>query len=99
MSLPEPLKIGDRILASGPPGDVIGEVLSVIAPDEVPQIDGAPQVEQVKAILHEWHVDALFLIGHKHDGQDVCFFALRHPCGWRDLRGQEIQITKLQGTG
>ena len=66
------------------------------APEDMPQIEGAPPAKEVQAILREWHVDLLLLIAHKHEGQDVCFFALRHPGGWRDLRGQDIQVTSLQ---
>lgn len=74
---------------------MIGHVLNVATPEEAPEIEGAPPIDEVKEILREWQVDLLLLIRHKHNGQDVCFFALRHPCGWRDLRGRDIQVTRV----
>jgi hypothetical protein len=62
----------------------------------MPQIDGAPPVKHVQAILCESHLDLFLLIGQKHERQDMCFFALRHPDGWRDLRGQNSQVMSLQ---
>jgi hypothetical protein len=90
------LAAGDRALVIGPPGEVTGKILQVAAPEEMPQIQGAPPAEDVQAILREWHVDLLLLIAHKHEGQGVCFFALHHPGGWRDLNGQDISVTKQQ---
>ena len=87
------LAVGDRVLVLGPPGEVMGEILQIAAPRDMPQIEGAPPATDVQAILREWHIDMLLLIAHKHEGQDVCFFALRHPGGWRDLRGQDISVT------
>ena len=87
-------EIGDRVLIAGPPGEVTGEVLGVATPDEAPDIEGAPPAEVIKGILREFRVDLLLLIAHKHDGREVCFFALRHPAGWRDLRGRAITVLK-----
>jgi hypothetical protein len=92
-----PFNAGDRIIVTGPPGEVTGEVLGVATPDEAPHIEGAPVAEVIKDILREFKVDLLLLIAHKHDGRDVCFFARRHPGGWRDLHGQDIQIAKVRG--
>jgi hypothetical protein len=91
------LAVGDRVLVLGPPGEVVGDVLQIAAPEDMPQIEGPPPAEQVKEILREFQVDLLLLIAHKHDAQDVCSFALRHPGGWRDLHGQDIQIAKVHG--
>lgn len=30
------LKIGDRVIVSGPPGEVVGEVIHTAGPDELP---------------------------------------------------------------
>ncbi len=92
-----PLKVGDRVLIAGPPGKVTGEVLGVATPDQAPDIEGAPPAAVIKDILREFQVDLLLLIAHKHEDREVCFFALRHPGGWRDLSGQQIQIMKLHG--
>lgn len=89
--------VGDCVLVAGPRGEVICEVLQVSAPGEIPRIEGAPPAEEVQAILREGHIDLLLLIAHKYEGQEVCFFALRHPGGWRDLRGQDIGVTKRAG--
>jgi len=78
---------------------VTGEVLQVSAPEEMPHIEGAPPAKDVHAILREWHVDLVLLIAHKHEGQDVCFFALRHPVGWRDLHGTDIQVYEFRKQG
>lgn len=87
--------VGDGVLVAGAPGEVIGEVLQLVAPEDMPQIEGAPPAKVVQAFLREWRVDLLVLIAHKREGQEVCFFALRHPGGWRDLRGQDIQVTSF----
>ena len=87
------MAVGDCVLVAGPAGEVTGAVLEVAAPEDMPQIEGAPPAKDVQAILREWHVDRLLLVAHKHEGQDVCFFALHHPGGWRDLRGQDISVT------
>jgi hypothetical protein len=90
-----PLKTGDHVLIAGPPGEVTGEVLGVGTPDQAPDIEGAPPAAVIKDILREFQVDRLLLIAHKHDGKEVCFFALRHPGGWRDLRGQALTLLKV----
>jgi hypothetical protein len=89
-----PFKAGDRIIVSGPPGAVAGEVLQVATPEAMPQIGGAPPAKEVQAILREWRIDLVLLIAHKHEDRNVCFFALRHPGGWRDLRGQTLTLLK-----
>ena len=33
--------VGDRVLVDGLPGEVLGEVLQIAAPEDVPQIEGA----------------------------------------------------------
>ena len=91
----ETYSVGDRVLVAGEAGRVIGDVLAVWTPDQVSEIEGAPPVEQVREILREFEVDLLLLIEHKHNGRDVCFFALRHPGGWRDLRGQNLTIRRI----
>ncbi len=45
-------------------------------------------------VMREQHVDLILLIQHKHDDQDVCFFAIHNPNGWTDLRGQELNVLK-----
>ena len=87
---------GDRVPIAGPAGEVTGAVLQVATPEDMPQIEGAPPAKEVQSILREWQVDLLLLMAHKHEGQELCFFALRHPRGWRNLRGQDIQVTNLQ---
>jgi hypothetical protein len=69
-------------------------VLGVATPDQTPEIEGAPPAAVIKDILREFQVDLLLLIGHKHEDREVCFFALRHPGGWRDLRGQALTVLK-----
>ena len=90
------LAVGDRVLVLGPPGEVMGESLQIAAPQDMPQIEGAPRATDVQVILREWHVDQLLLLAHKHAGQDVCFFVLHHPGGCCDSCGQDISVTRLQ---
>jgi len=87
------LPIGDRALVAGPAGEVIGEALGVSTAAEMPRMEGAPSPEDARAILREWHIDLLLLIGHGHDGHDLCFFALRRPeggatCGGRIFKSE-----------
>jgi hypothetical protein len=91
-------EIGDRVLVAGPPGEVTGEVVGVSTPDQAPDIAGAPPAAVIKDILREFQVDLLLLIAHKHEDREVCFFALRHPGGWRDLRGQTLTVRKAAST-
>ena len=90
-----PFAVGDRVLVAGPPGQVVGEVIEAATPYEMPDLGPESVSHQAKQIMHEWRVDFLVVIRHKHDGQLVGFFALRHPGGWRDLRGQNLQIARV----
>ncbi len=93
--------VGDRALVSGPPGEVIAEVLAFAAPADLPLIDGAPPPEEVRAIMREWGVDLVLLLAHPHDGADVCFYALHYTlgdrAGWRDLHGQDLEVQRFHG--
>ena len=57
-------------------------------------IDYAPDPDLVREILKEESVDLILLIEHQHGDEDVAFFALHNPNGWRDLRGQQLQIER-----
>ncbi|HZT29196.1 MAG TPA: hypothetical protein VFA33_04895 [Bryobacteraceae bacterium] len=85
---------GDVVLVEGPPGRVLGEVLEASTPAEMPDLGPGSCSAEAKAAMREQHVDVLLLIRHKHDDQDVCFFALHNPDGWRDLHGQKLTILK-----
>jgi hypothetical protein len=91
-----PFAVGDRVLVQGPPGEVIGEVLEAATPYEMPDLGQAARSHETHQIMHEWRIDFLVFIAHKNDGRDVMFVALRHPGGWRDLRGQDLQITRMR---
>lgn len=90
-----PFAVGDRVLVAGPPGQVVGEVIEAATPDEMPDLEPASGSHEAKQIMHEWRVDFLVVIRHQHDGQLVDFFALHYPGGWRDLRGQDLWITRV----
>jgi hypothetical protein len=90
-----PFAVGDRVLVAGPPGQVVGEVIEAATAYEMPGLGPASASHQAKQIMHEWRVDFLVVIRHEHAGQLVGFFALHHPSGWRDLRGQDLQITRV----
>ena len=44
--------------------------------------------------MREMRVDFMLLIGHRHNGRAVCFWAVRNPTGWLDLHGQKLVIRK-----
>lgn len=91
-----PFTEGDHVLVQGPPGDVIGEVVHACTPYEMPHLGPGSHSHEAHQLMHEWKVDFLVLINHPHDERERCFFALRHPGGWRDLRGQDLVITKVR---
>jgi len=92
-----PFAEGDRVLVEGPPGEVVGLVTHASTPYEMPHLGRGSSSHEAHQLMHEWGVDFLALIQHRHNGQDVHFFALRHPGGWRDLHGQHLRITKVGG--
>lgn len=92
-----PFAEGDRVLVSGPPGEVIGVVLHATTPYELPHLGRESSSHEAHQVMHEWGVDFVVLVQHRHGDREQCFFALRHPLGWRDLRGQDLRITKVGG--
>jgi hypothetical protein len=88
------IRAGDRITihaAKSWADDAI--VLSVTTPDELPAIDGAPNVEAVRAILAEGRFVAVALLEYKFFDQRLGFIALEDTRGrWWDLKGQELLI-------
>jgi hypothetical protein len=91
-----PFAAGERVLIVGPPGESVGEVIEAATPYEMPDLGPESASHQAHQIMHEWQVDFLVVIRHEHHGQMVVFFALHHPGGWCDLRGQNLQITKAR---
>ena len=84
--------VGDTVLVSGPPGEVVGQVLEAASPDEMPDLGPGSFSKEAKDVMREMHVDLILLIGHKHDDREVCFFALHNPDGWVDLHGQKLTV-------
>jgi len=91
-----PFAVGDRVLVHGPPGEVIGDVLEAATPYEMPDLGQGARAHEAHQIMHEWRIDFMLFIAHKHDDNEVMFVALRHPGGWRDLRGQDLRIAKVR---
>jgi hypothetical protein len=91
-----PFAQGDRVLVQGENGEVVGEVMHAATPHEMPHLGQGSSSHEAHQVMHEGLVDFLVLIKHPHDEGDLFFFALRHPGGWRDLQGQELQITKVR---
>jgi hypothetical protein len=91
-----PLTQGDRVLVRGLPGDVVGEVIHACTPYEMPDFGPGSHSHEARQLMDEWKVDFLVLVRRPHGDREQCFFALRHPGGWRDLRGQDLQITKVR---
>jgi len=91
------LKIGDRVIVSGPPGDVVGEVMHIAAPDELPDLGPGTNSAEARAIIHEMGVDLVAAITHLHNDEPVMFCALHlSDESWRDLRGQPLRITRIR---
>jgi hypothetical protein len=86
--------VGDTVLVSGPPGEVLGQVLEAASPDEMPDLGPGSFSKEAKDVMREMHVDLILLIGHKHDDREVCFFAVHNPAGWVDLHGQKLTVLK-----
>ena len=86
--------VGDTMLVSGPPGEVLGEVLEAASPNEMPDIGPGSFSMEAKDVMREMHVDQILLMGHKHYGREVCFFAVHNPDGWTDLHGQKLTVLK-----
>jgi hypothetical protein len=89
-----PFSKGDTVLVTGMAGDVIGEVLEAASPDEMPDLGPGSFSKEAMDVMREMGVDLILLIGHKHDGGAVCFFAVHNPDGWADLRGQTLTVLK-----
>ncbi|MCL4395986.1 MAG: hypothetical protein M1482_14490 [Chloroflexi bacterium] len=86
--------VGDIVVVSGPPGEVIGEVLDASTPDEMPDLGPGSCSKEAKDAMREQKVDLILLMGHQHDDQQVCFFAVHNPNGWTDLHGQKLTVLK-----
>jgi hypothetical protein len=89
-----PFAVRDRILVSGVSGEVIGEVIEAATLDEMPDLCPGSLSNEAKDVIREVGVDFLLLIGHRHNGRAVCFWAVRNPAGWFDLHGQQLVIRK-----
>lgn len=91
---------GQRVRVSHPlRGAVDGDVLHVETPENLPAIHGLPEVERVRAILAERHVQQLALIGHQHAGHEVAFIAFGDGSGnWWDLQQQNLSIEESHAT-
>jgi len=85
---------GDVVLVDGPPGQVLGEVLHASTPDEMPDLGPGSCSKKALDLMREMRVDLILLIGHKHEGSDVVFFAVHNPDGWTDLHGQKLKVLK-----
>lgn len=86
--------VGDTVLVSGPPGEVLGQVLEAASPGEMPDLGPGSFSKEAKDVMREMRVDLILLIGHKHDDREVCFFAVHNPDGWVDLHGQKLTVLK-----
>lgn len=87
---------GDRVLVSAAYYTTVAEVLDVRAVDEFPPVPGAPDVNEVKAIMGEFGIAEVAHIGYHVDGRDVVFTALHLTNGeWCDLKRTPLTIEKL----
>ena len=91
---PKPFEKGDIVVVTGPPGEVIGEVLDASTPDEMPDLGPGSASKEAVDVMREMRVDLVLLIAHQHEGQEVCFFAVHNPDGWADLHGQKLRVLR-----
>jgi len=85
---------GDVVLVEGPPGRVLGEVLDASTADEMTDLGPGSASKEALDTMREMNVDLILLVGHKHNNQEVCFFAVHNPNGWTDLHGQKLTVLK-----
>jgi hypothetical protein len=88
------MKAGDRISVHAPKAYTDDATIATIChPDELPSIEGAPNVAEVRAILAQGSFVAVALIEYKFLDQLLCFAAFQDTHGkWTDLRGTPLII-------
>jgi hypothetical protein len=95
-------KAGDEVAISlmtdHPAIAYVGECVQIDAPEDIPEIPGAPDAGTVREIFKEWGCDALALFRYQTEaGTELCFFALHTTTGkWADMRQQELRIEPLR---
>jgi hypothetical protein len=94
-----PFETGDYVEVSGAAGKVVGEVLEARAVEEFPDLGAEAHSTEAFEVFREWGIDFAALITYWDGKQDVSFFALRHPGGWRDLGGQDLTVSKVASSG
>jgi len=90
-----PFRERDMVHVEGGVGEVVGLVLHASTPCDMPDLGPGSASHEAHQLMHEWRIDFLLLIRHRHGEDAVCFFALRSPHGWRDLKGQSLEITRV----
>jgi hypothetical protein len=80
-----------RVLVHGDAGDVIGQVVDVCTPDELPLGPGHPTGEFI-SVLKEMNVSHLAHILYHCGDVDVMFTALAIDGEWYDLHDQHLTL-------
>jgi hypothetical protein len=91
-----PFRERDLVHVEGSVGEVVGQVLHASTPYDMPDLGPGSASHEAHQLMHEWRVDFLLLIRHRHGEDTICFFALRNTHGWCDLKGQSLEITKVR---
>lgn len=88
------MKSGDRISIHAGHGYTDEAIVACIChPDELPAIEGAPNIQEVRAILADGNFVAVALIEYKFLDQTLAFVAFEDTRGrWCDLKGQSLLI-------
>lgn len=88
------MKPGDRISVHAPESYTDEAIVaSICHPDELPAIEGAPNIEAVRAILAEGNYVAVALIEYRFLQTTCAFVALEDTRGrWSDLKGTPLLI-------
>ncbi len=88
------MKTGDHISVHSGRAYTDEAVVEMLChPDELATINGAPNVDAVRAILAEKSFVAVAMITYKFLDQTLCFVAFQNAKGeWSDLKGQQLII-------
>jgi hypothetical protein len=89
------MRPGDVLESVGERGRVVGELVDVRAPLELPDLPGMPAMP-ARAVLAEMGVLRVAMIAYEFGALPVMFAACEVPGGeWYDLQGQLLYIRVL----
>lgn len=88
---------GDQVRITGPRGSVLGTIKRMGAPQDLPQIPGAPDAAVTAEILESLGVDQVAMLSYESEADGTLVFAAVRSRGqWTDLQGQWLEIEPAQ---